>query len=150
MKYNVKPTDLQKATLLNLKNNPKMLLGDAMRKAGYKEESAQKPKQNFTDRKGTIVAMEEWKDELSKVGITQEFFARKYWEWINAKKIKGSFTEPDRVVPDYDTQLKAAELVRKDWGMETQINLNQINVGEDLIIIKDGNQTDQMADKSMG
>lgn len=134
MSNNVKPTDKQKATLVNLMNNPDLSLGEAMRKAGYSEESSLKPKQNFTDRKGTFVAMEKWRDELAKVGITQDFFAKKYWEWLNAQKIKSSMTEPDKIVPDYQIQIKAAEFVRNDWGMLNEAPPIQNNI---LIMPKD-------------
>lgn len=121
---NVKPTKLQKATLTELKNDPSLSLGEAMRKAGYSEKTALNPKANFVGAPGTKAALSEWRGRLEKVGITQDFLAKKYAEWIDATKIKTSMTEPDKIVPDYQTQLKAGEFVRKDFGLEQEPDIN--------------------------
>ena len=54
------------------------------------------------------------KDKLAGRGITIDFMAEKYKEWINAKKWKGSMTEPDKVVNDYETQLKAKDDINRN------------------------------------
>lgn len=118
----VKPTKLQRATLEILKENPDMPLGKAMITAGYAENSSGYPKQNFLERKGVGVAIDEYKDVLRSKGITEQKLAEKTAEWLDAKKVSTSLTEPDRIVPDYQTQLKAGEMVREDFGLKQNVN----------------------------
>jgi hypothetical protein len=146
---NVKPTKLQRKTLEILKENPDMPLGKAMISAGYAENSSLKPKQNFTERKGLSIAVEEFKDILREKGITERKLAEKQAEWLDAKKVVSArviFTKDSPTsqadgelppanartddfieVPDYQTQLKAGEMIREDFGIKqvgTPININ--------------------------
>jgi hypothetical protein len=111
-----------------LKDNPKMPLGKAMIEGGYKPSTATHPKQNFIDRKGTVVAADEWRDKLRGAGINEEFLKNKYVEWANATKIKGSMTEPDKIVPDYETQLKVLPDIRRDLGLPVDKGGTEVNV----------------------
>jgi len=113
----VKPTKLQKKTLLIKKENPDMPLGKAMIKAGYSKKTAKAPKQNFLARRGTQAAIEKWREMLREAGLGEMTLIRKYKEWIDAVKIKSSLTEPDKVVPDYETQLKVKDDLRRDLGL---------------------------------
>lgn len=127
----IEPTKLQKATIEILAKNPKMPVGKAMIKAGYAESTSTHPKQKLVDSRGGAVAIEQFKDLLRGRGITEEKLAEKYAEWLDAKKVNNSLTEPDRLVPDYQTQLKTAEMIREDFGLKSQgttvsFNFNQI------------------------
>ena len=48
--------------------------------------------------------------------------AKKVEEWLEAVKISTSLTEPDKIIPDYQTQLKAGEMLREDLGIKTDKN----------------------------
>lgn len=110
---------------------------DAMISAGYSPKTANDPKTNLLNLQGSQKIIEQYKAEYTKVGITPMYMAKKTAEWLEATKIKSSMTEPDKIVPDYPTQLKAAEFVRQDWGMinkDAGININ----GEKVIAILGG------------
>jgi hypothetical protein len=79
----------------------------AMIKAGYSVTTATHSSTRFMNRPKIAAVLADIADELDNVGITKGFIAGKFKEWLNAEKIHGSLTEPDRVVPDYQTQLKA-------------------------------------------
>lgn len=59
-------------------------------------------------------------------GLSSGRLADKIVEWLSAKKIKSSMTEPDKIVDDYQTQLKAGEMLVKLLGLEPVTN--QVNV----------------------
>ncbi len=126
-KNKVKPTLLQKRTLEIKRDNPKMPLGKAMLQAGYSAKSAIAPKENFLERRGTQVAIEEWREQLRGLGLGEDKLQKKYAEWLEAKKIVTSPTEPDKVVPDYQIQIKAGEMLREDLGIKQSGNAN-VNV----------------------
>lgn len=63
---------------------------------------------------------------LELKGLSGGKLAEKIEEWLSAKKIKGSMTEPDKIVEDYQTQLKAGEMLVKLLGLEPVTN--QVNV----------------------
>jgi hypothetical protein len=74
-------------------------------------------------------AKERWLDILSKKGITVDKLADKQVEWIDAKKVVSarvtgkdadSGTDDFIEVPDYQTQLKAGEMLREDFGFKQQ------------------------------
>lgn len=115
-----KPTDKQQKAIEIKIANPKMSLGAAMREAGYSKATSTHPKQNFIELKGTETAIEQFKDKLAGLGITSEFMAAKYLEWLTATKIKSSLTEPDREVPDYQTQLAVKDDINKLIGIDTE------------------------------
>jgi len=76
----------------------------AMREAGYTEEVSQAPKRNLLSRPGAQTIIEQYKDAYTAVGITPAYMAEKTKEWLDWEG------RPD-------VQQKAAEMVRKDWGM---------------------------------
>lgn len=122
-----KPTKLQKATLEILRENPDKPLAQAMREAGYSYITSRRPKQNFVALKGTQIAMDQWREALRGSNLGEARLLRKLNEWIDAKKLKTSLTEPDREVPDYETQLKAGEMIRRDLGLP--VGTQPVNVG---------------------
>lgn len=117
-KNNRKPTLLQKKTVEILAENPRMPIGRAMREAGYSKNTALNPKSDFLERRGTAVALDQWREKLRGVGITEDLLAKKHLEWLFAKKTITSLTEPDKQVPDYTTQIKAGEMLRDDFGIK--------------------------------
>lgn len=100
----------------------------AMREAGYSEETSQAPGRNLLSSAGAQSIIDQYKAEYAKVGITQQYLAAKTAEWLEATKIDHSHTEPDQVVPDYQTQLKAADMVRKDWGFASEQPAGMTNI----------------------
>jgi hypothetical protein len=125
-----KPTKKQATALELIRQGMKPR--KAMQKAGYSKLSSTHPRENLLQAVGARSIIEKYKDAYTRVGITQDYMANKTKEWLEAHKVKSSMTEPDKIVPDYETQLKAAEMVRKDWGMEEKSVLNQLNVGGDI------------------
>lgn len=79
----------------------------AMLKAGYSMSTAAHPKRELLSHKGVQNSLASLKTRLVDKGMTDEFMVNKFWEWMNAQKLTNSLTEPDREVPDYQTQLKA-------------------------------------------
>ena len=100
----------------------------AMIQAGYSKSVSQAPSRNLLRSEGAKTIIEQYKEAYTKVGITPDYMGGKTKEWLEAQKIKSSMTEPDKVIPDYETQLKAAEMVRKDWGMEQPVQGQNINL----------------------
>lgn len=133
----VKPTPKQRVAM------QKILEGStptqAMIDAGYSEETSSAPTRNLLSSNGAMTIVAEYKDEYAKVGITPKYMAKKTAEWLEAQKqigarvivrkgsptsqadgelpLANSQTDDFIEVPDYQTQLKAAEMVRKDWKM---------------------------------
>jgi hypothetical protein len=132
MSNKVKPTLLQKRTLEILKENPKLPIGKAMIEAGYSKKSAVAPKENFLDRKGTAVGIEQWRTRLRGIGITEDLLVKKHLEWLFAEKKVTSPTGPDEMLPDYPTQLKAGEMLRKDFGLSVDEPIQQTNIQVNL------------------
>lgn len=130
------PTEKQAKAMELIRNGEKPK--EAMIKAGYSPETAKDPKTNLLNLKGVRNIIEQYRAEYLRVGITPHYMAKKTKEWLEATKIKGSLTEPDKVVPDYETQLKAAEMVRKDWGMGQEQQNIQINNFTEVINKIDG------------
>ena len=136
-----KPTDLQKDAIEILTTNKKISKRQAMIQAGYSKTTASHPKQNLIDAPGTKTAIEQMKEKLAGRGITIDYMAEKYKEWMEAKKIKGSMTEPDKIVPDYETQLKAKDDVNRILGMgedKASINLNTSGLVQIVFKRQDG------------
>ncbi len=111
-----KPTIKQAKALSLIREGVKPTI--AMKQAGYSDLTSQAPSANLLRSQGAVSIFEEFKDEYLKLGITPEYMAKKTKEWLDAKKIHTSHTEPDREIPDYLIQIKAAELYRKDIGMD--------------------------------
>ncbi len=106
----------------------------AMLDVGYSPASANNP-QNLIKSKGFQQLKEQYKDKLVALGLNGEKLATKMTEWIDATKVSTSLTEPDRIVPDYQTQLKAADMLREDFGLKSKDNfLQQFNVGGEMTI----------------
>ena len=116
----VKPTEKQRKAFETKMNNPDMPLGEAMIQAGYNKITSEAPKQNFVGSRGVEVLREEYKNHLTTLGIGPEKIAKKMAEWLDAEKVHGSLTEPDRLVPDYQTQIKAGEMLREDLGIKVE------------------------------
>lgn len=132
-----KPTKLQRKTVAILKENPDKPLGQAMREAGYKPSTSSHPKSDFLALKGTAVVIEQWREALRGSGLHEGWLLKKYREWGEATKIKSSLTEPDKVVPDYETQLKVKDDIRGDLGLpvgEKPSVLQQFNVGGEMTL----------------
>lgn len=125
-----KPTEMQAKALELIRNGTPPVT--AMKEAGYSVYTSAHPTDNLLRSAGAKSIIEEYKEAYTRVGITQEYMANKTKEWLEAQKIKSSMTEPDKIVPDYETQLKAAEMVRKDWGLGDKPVVNQVNVGGDM------------------
>ena len=122
---------MQKRAVEILKDNPDLSMAEVMRRAGYKPTTSGYPKENFLALKGTQVALDQWREVLRGRGLGEEKLISKYQEWIDAQKTSTSFTEPDKITPDYATQVKAGEWLRKDLGIEQPVPslLQQFNVG---------------------
>jgi len=130
-----RPTKLQRKTIAILRDDPDMPVGRAMREAGYSAKTALNPKSDFLDLKGTAVAIEQWRKALRGSGLDERRLLNKYNEWLDATKIKSSLTEPDQIVPDYETQLKVKDDLRMDLGLPTQKQspvLQQFNIGGEM------------------
>ena len=69
--------------------------------------------------------MEQWREALRGSGLDEAKLITKYNEWIDATKIKSSLTEPDKEVPDYETQLKVKDDLRRDFGLPVEKAVTQ-------------------------
>ena len=136
-KNKVKPTKLQKKTLEIIMENPQRWAKRGGKKAimiegGYSPKTGSHPKQKLVVRKGVAIALEDWREYLRGSGLGEEKLQQKYQEWVDAVKIKSSMTEPDKVVPDYETQLKVKDDIRRDLGLPIEkgaIIAQQFNIG---------------------
>jgi len=88
----------------------------AMLEAGYSEGSSRHPKVNLMNSKAVASVLESMKSELVDSGLTGKYMAKKFQEWLEAKKIVTSPTEEDKVLPDYDVQIKAYDRWEKRMG----------------------------------
>lgn len=117
-----------------------MSLRKAMITAGYAEKTAGNPKQNLVEASGVQNAREQWIEILRDKGITVQKLAEKQAEWLGAQKVVSARstgrdadagTDDFIEVPDYQTQLKAGEMLREDFGFKQQasasvtLNFNQ-------------------------
>lgn len=109
------PTLKQRRAIVALVENGGNV-SQAMMSAGYTPATAKTP-QKLTESLGFEVLSKEYKKELLAVGITAKKLAKKTAEWLDAQKPFSSLTEPDRMVPDYQTQIKAGEMIRKDFKL---------------------------------
>jgi len=81
--------------------NGRTSVSAVMREVGYSAKSAVDPSK-LTKSKGFQELLEEY--------IPDELLAKKHKQLLEAKKIHGSLTEPDREVDDNQTQGKMVEL----------------------------------------
>jgi phage terminase small subunit len=128
----VKPTTKQAKALQLIREGKRPVA--AMREAGYSAETSRTPGKNLLGSAAAKSVIEEYKAEYLKVGITPQYMAKKTAEWLEAVKVSSSLTEPDRIVPDYQTQVKAAEMVRKDWGLGTSETPGGINANVNIVV----------------
>ena len=108
----VKPTEKQRSTFEHIKRG--MKLRDAMIEAGYSKETAQKTKQNFTDRAGVQPLIEQYKKLLIKNGLSLDMLAE--------IQIEGLFDENGAVRLGYLRETK------KDMGLVQDEVPNQTNI----------------------
>ena len=105
-------------------------ISKSMIEAGYDPTTAKNPK-NLTESKGFQELKEQYKSSLLAQGIDGKRLAKKMDEWLEAQKPFSSHTEPDKMVPDYQTQIKAGEMLREDIGLSKDTNIiQQFNAGE--------------------
>ncbi len=104
---NRRPT-IRQIKALQLINQGHSVRG-AQIKAGYSLETANRSTE-FFKQKGVQKALESMRAHLDRAGVTQEKIAVKISEFIDAKKIDHSHTEPDKEVPDYKTQVEGVKL----------------------------------------
>lgn len=118
--YKSKPTEKQIKAITAIQNGSSAY--SAMKQAGYSAKTARHPGKNLLRQRGVINYLEEMKKEYTIAGITPKYLIAKTQEWMEATYRNGS--------ADYQTQLKAAAFIRKDFGLETDTNPNtaiQIN-----------------------
>jgi hypothetical protein len=99
---------------------------EVMEKAGYSPITATHPKK-VTESKAWPILMEERlpDDKLLEV----------HNQGLEAVKIHGSLTEPDKYVPDIPTRLKAVELGYKVKGRLATTNVaQQFNIGGEMTL----------------
>ncbi len=119
----VKPTKQQAKAMELIREGVKPTR--AMKKAGYSKYTSTHPRENLLQAASVQSIIEQYKAEYTQVGITPQYMARKAAEWLEAQKQisarnggqANAETDDFIEVPDYQTQLKAAEMVRKDWKM---------------------------------
>lgn len=113
----------------------------AMLEAGYSKNVAN---QSSRLLKGTAIQgiLETMKAYLSEEGLTAKYMAGKFKEWMEATKVITSHTEPDILIPDYDTQIKAYDrwekVINKEegdkvTGLRRKITFEEFVGGEEKI-----------------
>lgn len=111
------PKNKQKELAKLILQNPSMEMGQAMREVGYSENT----------RPHDVANTQSWQ-ELIKTYLPDDKVLEVHKKALGATKIVTSHTEPDRVVDDIPTQLKAVELAYKvtgklkDGGVNVQVN----------------------------
>ena len=116
--HDVKPTLMQIKAVQYI--NQGMKAAPAMRKAGYSDKSARTPKPALMKSNGVQKLLSGMVGKLNDEGLTTEAMSIKFKEWINAQKVHSSVTEPDRMVPDYDIQLKTYDRWAKLLGINEE------------------------------
>lgn len=95
------PTLKQKRAVEKIVENSSATLKEVVISAGYSPETAKHPDQ-VTKSKG----FQQLLDEM----LPDDLIIAKHQQLLNAKKLHGSLTEPDREVDDNQTQSKMVEL----------------------------------------
>lgn len=91
--------------------NEGMSVAGSLRKAGYAEWTAKLGTNYLKQKPGVFLkAAESLGNQLQSVGLTNMKIASKIAEFVDAKKIDHSHTEPDKEVPDYKTQVEGVKL----------------------------------------
>lgn len=126
-----KPTKKQ-TTALQLINNG-LSPRQAMLKAGYSEEAANHPKRLFKSQ-GVQALIDKFQFELSDVGVTTNYLAKKYAEWLDATKkqsVKVSVDDKGRPIfelvdmPDYNVQIEAGKMLKEVFNLKPDTKKNE-------------------------
>jgi len=131
------PTVKQIKALQNLAQG--LSMRQSLIRAGYSMKQANKGKQFFFGMRGAREALESMTQHLIDQGLTPAFMAKKVKEFVDAKKIDHSHTEPDKLVPDYRTQIEGVKLWREirnenikgAQGKKREITLTEFITGKD-------------------
>jgi len=115
-------TNKQKALARKIAENPSLPMKTAMLEVGYSENTAIAPR-NVTESKA-------WPDLIAKY-LPDDKVLEVHKKALGATKIVTSHTEPDRIVDDIPTQLKAVELAYKVTG---KLKDNSVNVQVNNVI----------------
>lgn len=83
--------------------------------------------QNLSKLKGVV------KTWMDMEGLTMKQIMGKVYDATEATKIHTSHTEPDVVVPDHPTRLKASEIASRWLGMEQPSTVTGIRAGDGKI-----------------
>lgn len=120
----------QKKAIKNLVENHGNV-SRAMLDAGYDPTTAKNPK-NLTESKGFDELKKEYHSELIALDLSPKRLAKKLNQFIDAKKPFSSHTEPDKMIDDWQTQVKGVEMLREDLNLKSketttaiQINFNE-------------------------
>ena len=101
----------------------------AMIDAGYSPQTAKSP-HKLTNSQGFQEIKERYYKKLEELNLGPEKMAEKIQEWLDAQKPFSSHTEPDRMIDDYATQLKAGEMLREDLQIAGKQAIQILNQGE--------------------
>ena len=112
----------QKAVAKKILENPSKPLGQAMREAGYSENSAIAPTKNLTSSEG-------WQELMNKYLPDPDVF-EVHQQGLKANKIISSHTEPDYEYPDHAIRLKSVDLAYKVKGYYVDKQVNILNNGD--------------------
>src|SRR6478609_7205773 len=88
MKNKVKPTNKQAKAMTLIREGTRPV--EAMKLAGYSDETSRSPKQNLLGSAASRSIYEQFKDEYLKQGITPEYMVLKTKEWLDAHKPIGA------------------------------------------------------------
>jgi len=94
--------------------NQGMSQRQAMLKAGYSDVTARTSSTRVLMKsRGVRDLLAGMAGELQDAGLHNKYMVDKFKEWLEATKVNNSPTEPDRVVPDYQTQLAGYDRWKK-------------------------------------
>lgn len=92
----------------------------AMREAGYSENTSEAPGQNLLRSAGAKNIIEAYREEYVRQGLIPASYIQKVIELTEAEKVHSSHTEPDTLVPDWQARAKGLEIYRKDIGLDQE------------------------------
>ena len=121
----------QRIVAKKILDDPRKPIGQIMEEAGYAKNTAIAPTKNLLSSDGFQEIRARYTQKLIEMGLDETKMAQKLAEWLDAVKVSNSLTEPDRLVPDYQTQLKAGDIIREDLKLKPEKNAVQVlNQGE--------------------
>mgnify|MGYP001566966698 CR=1 FL=1 len=85
----------------------------AMKEAGYSASSLKQGKRIIDNSPAVRNYVNQVYPELIKLGIDAPYEANKIKEWLEAKKPFSSHTEPDKMVDDFEIQIKAYDRLQQ-------------------------------------